>query len=239
MSQVLILGTRPINEFDKVVTVYTREWGKFEAIARGSLKDTSKQGPHLDSFNTIDCEFIQGKYFPIITGAHSIICRDGIKKSLIKMAAASFFAQAMDIMAPEREPDDVLYDFLENVLSEVETSNNTLKVFRAGQRDLLMAMGYLSDKLNCSLCSLKMNVSGAFDHRFGGLVCRDCFSGYGQGILLSESDISAIAGKDSNSLQRTILDSLFEYNAGESLKSLDFFYRIINSSYSADRNVIQ
>lgn len=239
MAQSIVLGIKPINEFDKVATLYTQEWGKFDAIARGSLKPTSHQGLHLDSFNTIDCEFIIGKYFPIITGAHSVTCRDDIKKSLFKMAAASFFSQAIDIMAPEKEPDEDLYRLISSIFDDISSSKDTLRIFRKGQRDLLMVMGYLSNKLSCSLCSSSLKTGGAFDHRFGGLVCKDCFSGYGQGIFLSEGDMLAISGKDSLYTGRTILDSLFEYNAGEPLRSLDFFYRISNSAHIADGNMVQ
>lgn len=240
MAQALILGTQPLNEYDQKVLLFTPEWGRFDALARGSLKSTSRQSLHLDSFNTIDCEFIAGRSYPIITGAHSITTREEIKRSLPRLAAAGFFAQAIDVMVPEREPDEFLFNLAESIFDDISKTDDVVTTFRKSQRDLLMAMGYLSDRLSCSLCSASLTESsGAFDHRFGGLVCTDCFSSHGRGVLLSASDISSIVGKPNTKPGRTILDSLFEYNAGENLRSLDFFYRVTNGTYFAQRNMIQ
>ena len=46
--QAIVLSRRDFREFDQMISLYTREQGKLELLARGLKKVTSKNAAHLE-----------------------------------------------------------------------------------------------------------------------------------------------------------------------------------------------
>src|SRR3990167_6858136 len=224
-TRAIVLKKQNTNEYDQWVTCYTEEFGKLKTVAKSILKPSSVQALHLDIFNLVEFELINGRGLPIVTGAQVIDPFRGIKNSLVKTAVAYFFAQAIDKMVFENDKDEI----------------NKVKLLRQGQSRLLDVLGYLPETGSCKVCDDKLGDGdlGAFNYMLGGVVCKKCFlSGHG-GILISREDFSLLnvgnVRNDGNvqfqqvkrfnnsnkRSDRTILDGMFEYISGGKFSSLD------------------
>ena len=241
-TRAIVLKKQNTNEYDQWVTCYTEEFGKLKTVAKSILKPISVQALHLDIFNLVEFELINGRGLPIVTGAQVIDPFRGIKNSLVKTAVAYFFAEAIDKMVFENDKDEQLWSFLVSFLGELNKDEiNPVKLLRQGQSRLLDVLGYLPETGSCKVCDDKLGDGdlGAFNYMLGGVVCKKCFlSGHG-GILISREDFSLLnvgnVRNDGNvqfqqvkrfnnsnkRSDRTILDGMFEYISGGKFSSLD------------------
>lgn len=227
-TKAIVIKKENTNEYDQWVTCYTEEFGKLKAVAKSILKSSSIQALHLDIFNLTEFELINGRGMPIVTGAQVIDSFMGVKSSLAKAAVAYFFAEAIDKMVFENDKDEKLWKFLVYFLSELNNSEETIKLFRQGQSELLGVLGYFPEAGSCKVCDNNLNDSnfGAFNHTLGGVICRECFLfGHG-GILISKDDFNLMKGPHGalslgTSLGRSVLDGMFEYISGSKFYSLE------------------
>lgn len=146
MKSIIVKKTA-VNEFDEQVVCYTEEKGKITAVARSILKPHSKQAMHLDILNLVDFELVNGSAgwrLPIITSAQASHAYLGIKSSLAKTAAASFFMEVIDKVMYEHEKDPGFWEFMLLVLSELEKmpEPEVENFFRNAQNRLAKIMGY-------------------------------------------------------------------------------------------------
>ena len=119
LTRAIIIKKQNTNEYDQWITCYTEEFGKLRTIAKSILKPSSIQAMHLDVFNLVDFELINGRGMSIITGAQAISSFPGVKNSLAKTAMAYFFAEAIDKLTPEYQKDGALWKFLSSLYCEL------------------------------------------------------------------------------------------------------------------------
>jgi len=261
-TKAIIIKKQNTNEYDQWVTCYTEEFGKLKTVAKSILKPSSIQSLHLDIFNLVEFELINGKGMPIITCAQVIDPFRGVKNSLAKTAVAYFFIEVIDKMVLENDKDEELWSFLVSFLGELNSMSsmrfnlimrlNLIELLRRGQIRLLDVLGYLPEIGSCKICDHKLDDGelGAFNQRLGGIVCNRCFlSGHG-GTLISREDFSLLTVRDVGNVgddklkqfkhseaaqqtkrsnkftsvptfQRSVLDEMFEYIAGNRFYSLE------------------
>lgn len=144
----IVIKISPTNEYDQLITLYTHEQGKIQAVAKSSLKTTSRQALHLAEGNLIECEFVESRGLPIITGAQAIRTFPVIRQSLKKMAALYLFLEVVDKTIFEHEVDAKLWKFLSNLLTDLETVSeiDLTQWLENKKSDLLIILGYSIDK---------------------------------------------------------------------------------------------
>lgn len=103
-TQGVILKKSPYREFDEIFTIYTKDFGKIEAIGRGIKKPAAKLANHLQVFDYSNIEFVLGKNFKVLTGAD-------IGKNLLCASAADFFG-LLDSLTPIDDPDENIWDLV-------------------------------------------------------------------------------------------------------------------------------
>lgn len=234
-TQAIILKKQNTNEYDQLVTCYTRDFGKLATIAKSILKPGSIQAMHLDVFNLVEFELINGRGMPIVTGAQLVNSYIGLKNSLAKTAAAYFFIEAIDKMVFENDKDEKLWSFLTSFLGEINNAEDApAKLLRQGQLKLLDTLGYLPEVSLCKVCdkSIGKESSGAFNYNLGGIICNQCFLSGHSGILVGREELDLIQNKSiesikRNSFRRSVLDGMFEYISGSQFSSLDLLKVII------------
>lgn len=232
LTKAIILKKQNTSEYDQWVTCYTEEFGKLKTVAKSILKPNSIQALHLDIFNLVEFELINGRGMPIVTGAQVINSFMGIKNFLAKTTVAYFFAEVMDKMVFENDKDEELWSFLISFLDKLNKIpyEGCPSTFREGQMRLLDILGYLPEMDNCKVCNTKLDEGnfGAFNHTLGGVVCKRCFLSGQEGILISKSDFSLLRSDFNNcrtswadKTNRSVLDGMFEYIAGSKFSSLE------------------
>lgn len=153
LYQGFVIKKTDIGEYDQIVTLYTKEFGKVTGIAKSVKKNSSKQAGHLDVFNLVDFIFVTGKNYPIITNAQSVETFSGIKSDLAKNVIGFFILEMVENLVYDHDRDAVFWNFLIEKLEELEkigNSNGSLKKFfldlKGGFVDILGYGGNLNEK---------------------------------------------------------------------------------------------
>src|SRR3989338_8527338 len=72
-TEGLIIKKMPFAEADFLVRVFTKDFGKMDALAKGARKTASKLNPHLDILNHIRMQFVRnGERIPTLMDAEII-----------------------------------------------------------------------------------------------------------------------------------------------------------------------
>lgn|GEM_PF-5019905 len=142
--EAIVIRKRPIREHDQMVVLYSRELGKITAIAKGSLRQHSRQALAIDEASHIQCELVDGRGGPIMTSAQSVRSLSSAKQHLKMWAAVQVFLQTIDAVVFDTQPDETLWSCLIEILDGLDDTNSQhiLEVYRVGQQKLLRALGY-------------------------------------------------------------------------------------------------
>jgi len=104
-TQGIIIKRANLNEFDRLLTIYTKDFGKILARAKAVRKSQSKLKGHLELFLHSHFLLAPGKNLDIITGAETIERFPGLHQQLPCLAAAYYLSEIIDksIVGPEKD----------------------------------------------------------------------------------------------------------------------------------------
>lgn len=142
-TKAIILKKVATHEYDQLVSCYTQELGKMTAIAKSILKKNSIQAMHLDLFNLVEFELVNGNGFPIITGAQVENTYSKLKSSIKNISAMFVIADYIDKVVFDYSKDDELWQLLLNILGDLDSDmGNSWKTLKDGQEKFLKILGY-------------------------------------------------------------------------------------------------
>ena len=95
-SLAIILKIRDLREKDKLVVIYTSDFGKIQVKAIGAKKNSSKMAGHLEPITESSLAFAKGKILDTIINATAINNFSEIKKKLELQAAAYYILELVD-----------------------------------------------------------------------------------------------------------------------------------------------
>lgn len=108
----IVLNRRDFREFDQIISFYSQEHGKIEALARGIKKITSKNSAHLEPFSCVEIEIAHGKEIDHITKVVPVEYFKNIRSDLQKSIAAGFVVSTTDKLLHAGVPDKRIFDLL-------------------------------------------------------------------------------------------------------------------------------
>lgn len=152
-TKAFVLDSENINELDKLVYLYTEDFGKVIAKAKSVRKITSKLAAYLEPLNFIRARLIEKNNFQIIDAL-----------SFEKMAALPqnlAIAQFIKETAFELQQDKKLWRFIR------QSAKKNLSY-----RPLLKILGFDPDFASCRICNCQqVNYFSKNDHVF---FCQKC-----------------------------------------------------------------
>lgn len=116
----IIIQKRDLLREAEDIILYSLEFGKISLVSRGGKKMAAKLTPHLQLFNVVEVEFVQGKYFKIVTSVYIADYLKEIKGDLVKLKIASEVLKFLDTMLIESQSDRELWNFVSLFLDETK-----------------------------------------------------------------------------------------------------------------------
>ena len=110
--EAIVLSRRDFREFDQIISLYTREYGKLELLARGVKKITSKNSAHLEPFSIVDIEIAVGKEIDHLTKVQPVAYFKNIRTDLYKSLAAQYVVSLTDKLMQVGERDERIFELL-------------------------------------------------------------------------------------------------------------------------------
>ncbi len=127
-TEGIILKRLNFGEADKILTIYTKHYGKISALARGIRKTTSRKGGNLELFNLATLFLVKGKNLDIITEAQVKNSFDTLKKDLKKVYLAYHLCELVDKLTAENQQNRHVFDLFVKTMTNL--SLNGAEVFK-------------------------------------------------------------------------------------------------------------
>lgn len=142
----LVVKRKNKGEYDQVLTLFTKRYGKIDFICRGIRKKEAKLAGHLGSLCLSDVSFVLGKYAKVLTAACNREHFSAIKKDLTKLKAARRIVKLLDEYTITEEKDEAIFNLVVGALDYLNRRDMTaleLKFFlRYFEFKFLSVLGY-------------------------------------------------------------------------------------------------
>ncbi len=121
VADAFILRTYPLKESDKIVSFFTREWGKRRGVARGARRPKSKFGACLEPLTQVRIQYFEreGKDLSTIDHCETVASMMPVLASsagsLLHSVAVSLMVEVADRMLPDHEVNDATFRLLRAV----------------------------------------------------------------------------------------------------------------------------
>ena len=191
----IVLRARNLGEADKILTLFTTERGKMDAVAKGVRRQKSALSGRLEFMSEATLSLHRGRNLDVITGAEIRYSHfDAIVKPNA-FAAASMIAELIDAFC---EPDlavPQIYDLLSTVLRAFASQDEPLLLIPRFQLRLLDALGLAPPCNACLRCSAPLEGVGAWlDLDSGGLAGIECRVSWMSVVDLDADDVRNFRG---------------------------------------------
>ena len=120
----IVLKTRPFEETAKIVTFFTKDFGKINAIAKGAKRPNSKFGGRLEPLTLLDLSVAKGRNLDILSQSETIQNYQEVRNSHDKLMLAFYFVKIILKASDEYQPNPNLFKLLFYSLEKLRLSEN-------------------------------------------------------------------------------------------------------------------
>ena len=169
---------REFGEADRILTLYTLEKGKLQAIAKGVRKLKSRKAGHLEPFTQVSLQLAKGRNLEIVTQAETIRNFDNIRENLKLTAQAAYVLELLDRLTYEEGENRLLYNLVVETLSRLDAGISPGLVVHYYEVHLMDILGFKPQLQECVVCGAAIQPENQyFSARLGGVVCPQSLSG--------------------------------------------------------------
>lgn len=176
-SEAIILRRSDIGEADRLLTLYTRDFGKMKAVAKGTRKPQSRKTGHVEPFMRTQFLFAEGRGLHIITQAEMVEAYPELRQDLVRATYASYAVELLDRFTVEDDHHTGVYQLLSDALGWFAVGEDLLLAARFYELKLLSLVGFRPQLFHCVSCGEPIQEQDQFfSADLGGLLCPDCGS---------------------------------------------------------------
>ncbi|MDR6122325.1 DNA repair protein RecO [Neobacillus drentensis] len=169
----IVIRTTDYGETNKIITIFTREWGKIGVMARGAKKPNSR----LSSVTQL---FTHG-YFLVQRGSGLGSLQQGeiatslrsIGEDIFLTAYASYIVELTDKCTDEKKPNPFHFELLLQTLNYMNEGYEPDILMNIYEMKMLNVMGLYPVLNQCSVCG-STDGHFSFSIREGGFICHRC-----------------------------------------------------------------
>lgn len=172
-TEVIVLAVRDWGDADKMVTLFSREYGKIIAFANGARRPKSPLAGGMQLFTHLEVTLSPGKNCDSVKQCEIKHAFRQLQEDFNCMAYGSFIAELTSELCPERQPEPHVFDLLLEVF-QILTIRNPRMVALAWAWQLLSITGYYPDLKHCTTCGQAIQFPAYFKVASGGCVCSGC-----------------------------------------------------------------
>ncbi|MDQ7092297.1 DNA repair protein RecO [Desulfosporosinus sp. PR] len=177
-ADALVIRSREYGESDRILTLFSRELGKLQAVAKGVRKPKSRQRAGAQMFTYGDFLLHRGKTLDTVSQCSPKESFSYLWSDLDRSLAATNMAELLDISTVLGQPNTELFTLTLTCLFLLEHYDTTLLLCAFALR-LMVLLGYRPHLGDCVECGEK--VSGErllFSSEAGGTLCGRCREKY-------------------------------------------------------------
>jgi DNA repair protein RecO (recombination protein O) len=176
-TEVLVLNKWDFRETSIIVNFYSRDFGKMSGILKGIKTEPAKFASTLEPFSHNDIVF----YKKINSALHLVSqcdLKDNfnlIRQSISKVGVASLMMELLDVIMPQEDKNEEVFDLTTTVLKELAISDYPEKIMTIFKIKMLSFSGFKPHFDSCVSCGARINSHSKFSFVLGGLLCASCY----------------------------------------------------------------
>lgn len=252
-TRAVVLRSRNLGDTSKLVTLFTEEYGKMKAVAKGARKPKNPFAGALELTNEIQavCYVRPERDLQTLSDCDLVRSFPALRRDLSRLALASAAGELVERLTVDLEPNPRLFACLAGILGGLQEvgPGQTEPLFWYFQLRLAAALGYRPELRLCATCGGELTAgAGAwFSPAAGGAQCERCGPQSGQRVAPASlrllADLQALRTYARDAMPETppgraeiasMLRLFLAYHGGQGdLKSLEFLESIRRSAAPA------
>jgi len=137
----IVIKRKDFGEGDRILTVFTKQRGKIQVIAKGVRKVSSRRSPHVELLNESIIGVYDGK-LPILTEADCLNHFSLLKEDLEKAGWAFYICELVDGLLAENQENREVYNLIQRTLFELEIIQDPRPIIKRFEQEILILLGF-------------------------------------------------------------------------------------------------
>jgi DNA repair protein RecO (recombination protein O) len=202
-SEGIVLKTYDFRETSRIITFFSKDFGRLKLLAKGIKKPGSRFGASLELFTHSSVIFYKRETKEIYTVSDSQIIHsfDRLRSNLTSFAQASSILSFLSGTTPAEEPHTQLFALSLSALRLLEGRPEKVLLWGYFIKALAL-LGYSPEFTKCVECGKPSN-STRFSIDRGGVLCMECQKDL-PGLNLSRATISVLKNAQERELKRLV-----------------------------------
>ena len=216
-TPAITLRRTDYKDSSQIITFYTRDYGKIQALAKGLKRSVKGISGGIDLLTYNHIVFIQrgSSTLNILT---EWALRDNfhlLRNNSRKYYSALYILELVKEFTEENDKNEPLFDLFINTLYEMTNKGDPTVNTIAFEVQMLALLGYLPEMSHCVNCKAKVDAKRfpSFSASEGGVLCADCSRRIREKVKISGGTIATInflAGKKVQDTGRLSIQSLLQ-----------------------------
>ena len=189
-TAAVVLRGRTYGEADRILTLYTSERGKIDAIAKGARRTKSHLAGRLEFGNEVHLGMHRGRNLDVVVSADILEAHWQRLVQPERFAAANVMVELVDAFGEPDLAQPEMYALLTAALRAVGQSDDPLALLPRFSMRMLDALGLAPPVGMCVHCGASLAAASAWlDPEHGGLGCEGCRVTWREVLSLDEDDV--------------------------------------------------
>lgn len=141
-TEGIVLKRKNVSEADKIITLYTKDFGRLQVKAVGVRKITSRRAAAIEPFNLIKLTLHKGRGMPILTEVETLDVFQSLKEDLQKVGFAYHLCELVDGLCPENVENEHIFSMLKDIFSKLSKEKEIFLLINRFEVELLILLGY-------------------------------------------------------------------------------------------------
>jgi len=146
-AQGIVIKRKEFGEADRILTIYTQEYGKITVLARGIRRLKSKRSGCLELFCLNKMFVVRGRGFDILTEVESVRGFTEFRKNLDKVGRIYYICELVDKLTREEQENREVFDLMVKsfeLFEKIDGDGVRLdKIISRFEKALLVKLGFL------------------------------------------------------------------------------------------------
>ncbi len=177
----IVVRVVEFSESSCVVTLFTRDFGKIGALAKGARRPKGSFESAIDLLAVCRIVFLHksSEALDLLTEAKLERRFRAASRDLARLYGGYYVAELLRDLTDTADPHPDLYDAADEALLQLEGNLDVLRVVLRFEMTALRLLGHLPALHGCAACGRSLQMSGRvlFGQLAGGLLCDHCRTG--------------------------------------------------------------
>jgi DNA repair protein RecO (recombination protein O) len=196
-ASALVLRVTDFSETSLVVSLFTREFGKIGALAKGARRLKNPFESALDVLTHCRIVFLHksSEALDLVTEAKLVRRFRPTRQNLSGLYAGYYVAELLGGLTDDNDPHPQLFDLADETLAALAAGETVYRRLPRFELGALRYLGHAPALQQCAECGTPIELKGriAFGGIHGGTLCPECRRGKSQIVAVSAGTLRTMA----------------------------------------------